>query len=400
MNVASSTKNDRERKIGSNLLHFLRNKACFCTLQTVIIVLVVQAIFRYIGTAPVISGSAKAFMSFLPRSKLSLAPKGLALSSPRKKGTTGNSGSGGGGKGKGQKSSTRRALLEVPNTIFTPQCSHIEPLLEERYAGIPSETGGFQTTASPYLLDISVATECYSRTRRDTIRKGWGSFAKSLGIRYRFFVGQKERDRHCDASLSAESRRFNDIVTLPLIDSYENLTQKVMGMMTYTGKCGKGLFYAKCDDDVFVYPWRLQNRLIELLNDSSVQEYKMGIYMGNFWIDSRPIKEEWHKNHEGRYAGGYFPPYAGGPFYVLSRPAVEFVQENAARLNSKWKNEDMAVGTWMTGADVKIVQEWKIKLLNWKHHEQPYLAEHAVDTPDGVEVWHMDLHTNFSFIGK
>ena len=384
---------------GRPILTFLRNKGCFVTFQTVILILVIQAIFRYVGTAPVMSGGAKAFLAFLPRSKLSLAPIGLSVSSQnRKKKREG--GVGVGGARGGQKS--KRALLapEVPNTIFTPQCSHIEPIFEEQYKGIPAETGGFQTTASPYLLDISVATECYSRTRRDTIRKGWGSFAKSLGIRYRFFVGQKENDRHCDASLSAESRRFNDIVTLPLIDSYENLTQKVMGMMTYTGKCGQGLFYAKCDDDVFVYPWRLQNRLIELLNDSSVQEYKMGVYMGNFWIDSRPIKEEWHKNHEGRYAGGYFPPDAGGPFYVLSRPAVKFVQENAARLNSKRKNEDMAVGTWMTGADVKIVQEWKIKLLNWKHHEQPYLAEHAVDTPDGVEVWHMGLHVNFSFIGK
>ena len=77
-----------------------------------------------------------------------------------------------------------------------------------------------------------------------------------------------------------------------------------------------------------------------------------------------------HKNHEANYAGGYFPPYAGGPFYVLSRPGVRFVLENSRRLNSKWRNEDMAVGTWFTGADVKIVQEWKIKLLNWKHHEK------------------------------
>jgi hypothetical protein len=55
---------------------------------------------------------------------------------------------------------------------------------------------------------------------------------------------------------------------------------------------------------------------------------------------------------------------------VLSRSGVRFVLDNARRLNSKWRNEDMAVGTWFTGADVKIVQEWKIKLLNWKHHEK------------------------------
>jgi hypothetical protein len=168
----------------------------------------------------------------------------------------------------------------------------------------------------------------------------------------------------------------------------------------------------------------------------------MGAYMGNFWVDAKPIKEEWHKNYEGRWTGGYFPPYAGGPFYVLSRPAAEFVLINSKRLNWRWRNEDMAVGTWMTGADVKIVQEWKVKLLNWKHHERPFIAEHAIvsapgrrrtrwregcatrhtktpllisplplpsistpsplptqDTPDGVEKWHADLHANFSFVG-
>jgi hypothetical protein len=140
-------------------------------------------------------------------------------------------------------------------------------------------------------------------------------------------------------------------------------------------------------------------RLHALQNDSSLSEYALGVYLGNFWIDARPIKEDWHKNYEGRYAGGYFPPYAGGPFYVLSRPGIEFVLENAARLNWKWRNEDMAVGTWMAGADVKIVQEWRVKLLNWKHHERPYIAEHAIDPENGVEAWHMELHANFSKVG-
>ncbi len=46
----------------------------------------------------------------------------------------------------------------------------------------------------------------------------------------------------------------------------------------------------------------------------------------------------------------------------------------------------MAVGTWMTGLDVQIVQEWKIKLLNWKHHERPFIAEHAIVSFDSLEL--------------
>ncbi len=79
-----------------------------------------------------------------------------------------------------------------------------------------------------------------------------------LSVRWRFFVGlPRADDGHCETSLGAENRRFNDIIILPLVDTYENLTQKAMGMITYTAKCGNGEFYAKADDDVHVYPWRL-----------------------------------------------------------------------------------------------------------------------------------------------
>jgi hypothetical protein len=81
-----------------------------------------------------------------------------------------------------------------------------------------------------------------------------------LGFRVQFFIGEPgPEDLHCAASLPAENKEEGDLVILPLIESYENLTQKILGMMTYVGKCNKGKFYAKCDDDVFVYAHRLQS---------------------------------------------------------------------------------------------------------------------------------------------
>jgi hypothetical protein len=151
---------------------------------------------------------------------------------------------------------------------------------------------------------------------------------------------------------------------------------------TYTSKCGNGDFYVKTDDDVFVYPWRLRRRLEKVDFDQAMYGTHLGVYIGNFWVDSRPIRETWHKNYEPKWKGEHFGPYAAGPFYILSKSACDFVGDNALSLNWKWKNEDMAMGTWMAGADVEFANDWHIKILNWKHFEHPLIAEHNIDVSE------------------
>jgi hypothetical protein len=128
-----------------------------------------------------------------------------------------------------------------------------------------------------------------------------------------------------------------------------------------------------------VYPWRLRHRLEKVDFDQVMYGTHLGVYIGNFWVDSKPIRETWHKNYEPKWKGEHFGPYAAGPFYILSRSACDFVGDNALSLNWKWKNEDMAMGTWMAGSDVEFVNDWHIKILNWKHYEHPLIAEHNVD---------------------
>jgi hypothetical protein len=171
------------------------------------------------------------------------------------------------------------------------------------------------------FVDISVSSEFGARTRRDAIRGGYGKYARELGMRVRFFVGQAE-DEHGATARAAEARQFNDLVVLPMMDTYENLTLKTMGMGVYSSKCGNGDFYVKVDDDVFVYPWRLRRRLEKVGYEMSMYQTALGVYIGNFWVDSRPIRETWHKNYEPRWKGEHFGPYAAGPFYILSKGAV------------------------------------------------------------------------------
>lgn len=197
-------------------------------------------------------------------------------------------------------------------------------------------------------IDIAVSSEWDARARRDAIRMGYAAYARTIDISVRFFVGESEAlDRKGLEERTREQAEFGDLVILPMSDTYENLTLKSMGMAVYTSKCGNGDFYVKTDDDVFVYPWRLKRRLEKVKIDSIMWKTKLGVYMGNFWVDSRPIRETWHKNYEPKWKGEHYNAYAAGPFYILSKGAVDFVGDNAIKLNWKWKNEDMAMGTWM-----------------------------------------------------
>jgi hypothetical protein len=216
-------------------------------------------------------------------------------------------GRGGGGGPEGLAAAAPVPAASGKNTVWEPQCQ----LAEDLQPGHGAKA----------FVDVSVSSEFSARSRRDAIREGYGKYAQELGMRVRFFVGQAE-DEHGTVSRAAEARQFGDLVVLPMMDTYENLTLKTMGMGVYTSKCGNGDFYVKADDDVFVYPWRLRRRLEKVSYEMSMYQTSLGVYIGNFWVDSRPIRETWHKNYEPRWKGEHFGPYAAGPFYVLSKGAV------------------------------------------------------------------------------
>ena len=159
---------------------------------------------------------------------------------------------------------------------------------------------------------------------------------------------------------------------LPSFNATTNHPPPPSRCSTYVSKCGNGDFYVKADDDVFVHPLLLRRRLEEVAPDKA----RLGLYMGTFWVDARPIRDSSHKNFEPNWKGEFYTPYAAGPFYILSRSACAFVGDNALTLNWRWRNEDMAMGTWMAEADAEFVTDWHIKILDSLRYEEPLIAEH------------------------
>ncbi len=127
---------------GCGCLRIFSGRGCLISLQVAVLVLAAQTIMSLSG----ISLHPKRLMALFGSGK-----GGLSVRGPRRERMT-------------------MSALEAPvvNTIFTPVCSPIE----EQYAG----------QARP-IADIAIASECGKRSRRDAIRKGWGSYAKKVRAR-------------------------------------------------------------------------------------------------------------------------------------------------------------------------------------------------------------------------
>jgi hypothetical protein len=267
-----------------------------------------------------------------------------------------------------------------------------------------------------YAADVCVSSELDERSRRDAIRAGYAPFARSLGLRVVFFAGAPygggEGANHSVTSAEWEQRAHGDLVLLPMRDTYGNLTLKSLAMTAYAARCGRGEYYIKADDDVFVFAWRLVRFLEKLTLDSAGWKRALGVYAGTFWVDAAPILAWDNKNFEPGYTltespprnaslpplirGSHYMPYAGGPFYILSRAAAEWLGSRAPTLNWGWRNEDMAMGSMLIGADVEFVNTFLVKVLHWRWSTPPLIALHNIDDRDRVEAWHAEWAANFS----
>jgi hypothetical protein len=223
---------------------------------------------------------------------------------------------------------------------------------------------------------LAIMTRCTNNDVRDTIRKTWGAVAESLDIRYSFFVGDrlatKEAVQQCADALAREPQfeehhDFGNVVKLMgCREGYQYLPEKTLHtfshMASYTLMSAHDVEYvAKVDDDVYVDVEALLYRLAEAdmrpgqrsengLGHYSDKDEKQGdswIYYGFFHNDSLPVQDPNNKWQDPAFPSKAYPPYAGGPFYILSTPVVRWLGQNAPYLNTGWKNEDVSMGSWL-----------------------------------------------------
>ncbi|CAI4221334.1 unnamed protein product [Auanema sp. JU1783] len=185
---------------------------------------------------------------------------------------------------------------------------------------------------------------------RTAIRETWLKLSsKGPSVFKHFFpIGVDKLSSDEISLLEQENAQFNDMILLSnLEETYQSLSKKTRATMEYAYQNHKFSYLLKIDSDSFV---RI-GAFVKALKD--VQHPRL--YWGFLDGRAKPIRKGKWKESNWMLCDRYLPYQLGGG-YVLSYELVRYVAINS-KLLKLYKNEDVSVGAWLAGLDVKYVHD-------------------------------------------
>jgi len=197
--------------------------------------------------------------------------------------------------------------------------------------------------------------------------------------RHYFVIGSLGLTADNILHLSSEQSQYNDILILPIRDSYKNLTHKVISsFMWLNDQLDVGLdfrYVLKCDDDSFI---RLDNlaheieqieiiylksdpKAVNFINDNTSPYLRVNaqrnkpttsnlqLYWGYF-NGKAEIKTSGKWKEDNWILCDKYLPYALGGGYILSKGLVSFLAKNSEYLRY-YNSEDVSVGAWLSSVN-------------------------------------------------
>ncbi|XP_041359852.1 beta-1,3-galactosyltransferase 5-like [Gigantopelta aegis] len=204
------------------------------------------------------------------------------------------------------------------------------------------------------LFTIIITSSANHFEQRVHIRKTWcnpHASGNSLYVWQCVFLVGLTLNADTDEAVEQEAEQHHDILLGTYIDSYRNLTRKVMhGVNWSTGQCSTP-FTVKTDDDCFVNTKLLYNFLVKYNTQTSE------LYVGkiNRVLNKRMVirneANRWYVS-KTEYSKDYYPPYASGTGYVMSRDVVRMIADECKYI---WPipNEDAYVGIVIDSLGIK-----------------------------------------------
>ncbi|XP_014815598.1 PREDICTED: beta-1,3-galactosyltransferase 2-like [Calidris pugnax] len=182
---------------------------------------------------------------------------------------------------------------------------------------------------APFLV-LLVATQPGDTAGRAAIRQTWGneSWVSGVSILRLFLLGvHPVFGRELRGTLEEESQLHHDLLQQDFLDTYNNLTLKtMMGMEWVARHCPAATYVMKADSDVFLnLDYLVRNLLLPPKKD---------FITGYIYRNTRPIRNrayKWYVPHQV-YPNDTYPPYCGGPGYVLSGDLATKIYRVAQKL--------------------------------------------------------------------
>ncbi|ESQ36410.1 hypothetical protein EUTSA_v10007787mg [Eutrema salsugineum] len=215
-----------------------------------------------------------------------------------------------------------------------------------------------------YLMVVGINTAFSSRKRRDSVRATWmpqGEKRRRLeeekGIIIRFVIGHSATAGGIlDRAIEAEDRKHGDFLRLDHVEGYLELSGKTKTYFSTAFSMWDADFYVKVDDDVHVNIATLGETLVR-------HRKKPRVYIG--CMKSGPVlSQKGVRYHEPEYwkfgeNGNKYFRHATGQIYAISRDLASYISINQHVLH-KYANEDVSLGAWFIGIDVKHIDDRRL----------------------------------------
>ena len=229
-----------------------------------------------------------------------------------------------------------------------------------------------------YILKIQVAVFILSRRSafetRQVIRQTWASGHKNVF----FAVGrccsippddrkkytcsrkkpssassQKSWDAECgaqDKKLANENDKYKDIITMPDVDVYRHLPQKVKYCYKWGLKHTSAKWFVKTDDD-------------SVVRIDTLASYLDKTYNSNKPMVIGQIAKRWSVPRSGKWAETDYKPskYPNFPLgsvgHVVSKSVATYIADNSDKLFN-YQGEDVSIGIWLNESPLKSKIKW------------------------------------------
>lgn len=241
--------------------------------------------------------------------------------------------------------------IDRRNTIrqtWLPLRFRIDDDVQEAFADkIPMPIYNEQGFVEPLSLASQAALKDIQPRGR---RKSPNLTNKSIRVAYKFVVGSLGTTRSQYNQLEFENDKEGDIMIFPkLVDSYSNLTQKLLMSVTALTYENKFKYILKCDDDTYVNIDQLTAELFAYDRLLRQQNYKPNptpeLYWGYF--NGKANVKQGGKWQETNFkACDLYSPYALGGGYVISAGIANYIFDHWKTL-SPYVSEDVSMGAWL-----------------------------------------------------